>query len=135
MCSAQAGGVIGIENAVHVSVTARHCLEPLQSLGRNVCCIEDESLLNTEIPDLAARISQYVSQHVQYASRYWSDHFCQSEIDEDVVNSLQRFCEGTFLHWVEVLSLMGELAIAIDSLYSARVALQVHIIAILAAWY
>ena len=65
---------------------------------------------NAEVEDLQSRITENISDSLQYSSLYWSDHLCSTPDNHDrrVWESLKKFFEGLFpLFWIEVLSIMG----------------------------
>ncbi|KAK7029573.1 hypothetical protein VNI00_014450 [Paramarasmius palmivorus] len=80
-------------------------------LRRNICSL-DGVLANKDIPDLSNRLSEAT----KYASLHWGYHLklgsSKSEAEsedtfEKVFVALRVFAERTFLHWLEVLSLLG----------------------------
>jgi hypothetical protein len=87
------------------------CLETMVSQLRfNICGLEDSRLANTDIGDLPSRITENISDSLQYSSLYWSNHLCFTPDNHDrrVWESLKEFFEGLCpLFWVEVLSIMG----------------------------
>lgn len=110
----------------HVLV-AKRCLQILNHhLKRNPCGIEDTSLLNSEIQDLSSRVLQHIPPHVQYASRYWSYHLCNGCVDEELLALLESLCKTHLLHWLEVLSLIGDVDVAVEALQTARNVVQVR---------
>jgi hypothetical protein len=52
-------------------------------------------------------------------------HLVYSEPDADMLELLETFCEQHLMHWVEVLSLLGELRIAAEGLSSVQSLLNV----------
>lgn len=113
-----------VNTSIQHSIVARYCLRALQTLKRNICDL-DESMLNNEVPDLAERIMNHIPVHLQYACRYWAFHIAHSEPDADILELLEVFCTRHMLHWIEVLSLLGELRIAQDALSSVQQMLNV----------
>lgn len=58
-------------------------------------------------------IDEFIPSHVQYACRYWPDHLEKSVYhlcNIEAVQKLKNFFEVQFLHWLEVLSLMGKMS-------------------------
>ena len=56
----------------------------------------------------SSRIEQYLSLDLQYACYYWVQHLQRSEarlVDDCQVH---KFLQKHFLHWLEVLSLIGK---------------------------
>ena len=98
-----------IEDLQH-NLLANHCLRTINDfLKRNICELEDTSALNSSIADLEIRVTRNLPPQLQYACRYWPAHLCEARLDKDLLALLHTFCETHLLHWVEVLSLMGDL--------------------------
>jgi hypothetical protein len=96
------------------------CLKTMiNQLRFNICELEDSRLANADVEDLESRIKQNISDTLWYSCRYWSNHLCFTPHngDQDVIGSLKEFFEGLCpLFWVEVLSIMGIVAIGAPSL-------------------
>lgn len=114
-----------VNTSIQHTIIAKHCLQALQTLKRNICQL-DESKLNNEVPNLVEKITKYIPPHVQYASRYWALHLVHSEPEADILELLETFCTHHLLHWIEVLSLLGELRIAPEALSSTLRMLNVR---------
>lgn len=64
-----------IEAEDHHGALAGACLDAANAgLKRNICGIEDESLPNRDVPDLASRIASTVPEELRYACRHWLLH-------------------------------------------------------------
>ncbi|KAJ3039657.1 hypothetical protein HDV00_012001 [Rhizophlyctis rosea] len=91
---------------------ASKCLRSLNTeLKPNMCHIHT-SLLNSEIPDLDARIQDNISKHLQYAAQYFIDHFLRAPPDlltlrPDLLPNFRAFWKEQFLNWLEVVSVLG----------------------------
>ena len=87
------------------------CLKTMVSQLRfNICGLEDSRLANADIQDLPFRITENISDCLQYGSLYWSNHLCVVPDNNDgrVWDSLEDFFEGLCpLFWIEVLSILG----------------------------
>ena len=95
------------------------CLETMVThLRFNICNLEDSRLANADIKDLPSRVKQNVSDALQYSCLHWSNHLCLPPDNRVLVlGSLKKFFEGLYpLFWVEVLSVMGMVAIGAPSL-------------------
>jgi len=85
----------------------RKCMEHISLLQENICNLWGPGVLITEIPD--DTIQKSIPPHVQYACRYWLDHWRFGNLlalEEDI----KTFLEQHFLHWLEGLSLIGEVS-------------------------
>jgi hypothetical protein len=93
----------------HLRLTER-CLEILNShLRSNICRLEDPSVFNAQVHDLNARLDEYISLVVRYASRFWVFHWLEhvraAGSASLIPQGLEMFCNEHLLHWIEVLSL------------------------------
>jgi hypothetical protein len=95
------------ESETHEMLKTR-CLELMsrpKSLCENICRLESPGTLRREIH--SQTIDDYLPGDVQYSCRYWVHHLEQSGRrirDQDAVHI---FLQEHFLHWLEVLSLIG----------------------------
>jgi hypothetical protein len=87
------------------------CLQTMiYQLRFNICRLEDSRLANADVKDLPPRITENISDSLQYSSLYWSNHLCFASDNGDlrVWGSLAKFFEGLCpLFWIEVLSILG----------------------------
>jgi hypothetical protein len=91
----------------------------VRQLRFNICGLEDSRLANKDIPYLASRIKENISDALQYSSLYWSNHLCFTVDNGDLAvwGILEEFFEGLYpLFWIEVLSIMGRVPIGAPSL-------------------
>jgi hypothetical protein len=91
-----------------------HCLGLMNHLLRyDICDIRDPSLLNFEIADLKDRLNQSISASLRYACRFWVTHWLEHiravGSQPKVPDALEQFCSEHLFHWIEVLSLTGDL--------------------------
>jgi hypothetical protein len=95
----------------HVRLATR-CLK-IMNLGlcRDICDIQDPSLLNSEVVDLEERLARAVPSELRYACQYWHIHLQHAGVfsNSDLLAVLETFCAQHLLHWVEVLSLVNKL--------------------------
>ncbi|KAI0653827.1 hypothetical protein C8Q70DRAFT_1142852, partial [Cubamyces menziesii] len=110
----------------HSHITFR-CLSIMNlALKYNILGVasEHDCILNSEISDLSARLSQRIPAPLEYACRYWTTHLCKAEIGEDLLTALEEFCTSHLLHWLEVLSLLGCIDGVVEALQSAQACLK-----------
>jgi len=93
------------EKERHTSLFQK-CMEHISQLQENICDLWGPGVLITEIPD--DTIQKSIPPHVQYACRYWLDHWRLGNPGEQDVGIIRQFLEQHFLHWLEGLSLIGE---------------------------
>ena len=90
---------------------ASWCLKCLKSLLKfNICEIESSFSLNSQIPDLAERISKCVPLRLQYASSHWLFHVAEIDVDQrhTLKNELRYVIRSPYvLYWMEILSVIG----------------------------
>ncbi|KAI9056724.1 hypothetical protein FKP32DRAFT_1748584, partial [Trametes sanguinea] len=111
-----------ITPAIHHTSLAKDCLRVLLTLRHNICEVDpkDQHLLNSEIPNLQDKIVQHLPPQRQYAVKYWVHHLVQAEVDQRLLDELQAFCNSHLLDWLEALSLMGCVHVAVAALQSAQ---------------
>ncbi|KAJ7618706.1 hypothetical protein FB45DRAFT_1097393 [Roridomyces roridus] len=94
--------------AHHTLSTA--CLGVLHSeLRFNICKLEDSRLLNSQVYDLAERISTFISPKLEYSACFVFDHVQEIQSDSVVLGSIDDFFHHQFLYWLEVLSLLARI--------------------------
>jgi len=90
------------------------CLKTMvRQLRFNICGLEDSRLSNADIKDLPSRIKEDIPDYLQYSSLYWSNHLCFAPNNNDPIvwEYLEKFFEGPCpLFWIEVLSILGRVA-------------------------
>jgi len=88
----------------------RRCMSHISQLEENICGLWGPGVLITEIPN--NMIQKSIPPHVRYACRYWLDHWRLGNplaMEEDI-KTIREFLEQHFLHWLERLSLIGEVS-------------------------
>jgi hypothetical protein len=93
---------------------AERCFFQLNTLLRfDMCGIKDASFYNHEVSDLPTRLNEQVSAALRYSCRYWPSHVLEHiqvlDCQAQVPLGLDVFCAQHLLHWIEVLSLMGDM--------------------------
>jgi hypothetical protein len=109
-CPGENHRFVVIPSEVHTYL-AHQCLKIMNGhLRRDICDIKDPSLLNCEVLDLENRLALAAPCQLRYACRFWLAHLhlC-GKPSEGVLVQLAFFTKKNILHWVELLSLMGEL--------------------------
>jgi hypothetical protein len=95
-----------------------------KELEFNICELDTSCVLNTNIQGLDTRVREKISDALQYSCMYWSSHLCSgsSPTREEVLELLGTFITGVqLLYWLEVLSLMGKVPVAIQGLRLMKV--------------
>ncbi|KAI9068230.1 WD40 repeat-like protein, partial [Trametes sanguinea] len=113
-----------IASADHHTMLATHCLRILGALRHNICEVDPkvQHLLNNEIPDFQEKIAQHLPPERQYAVKYWVQHLVHAEVDQDsdLLGALQAFCDNHLLDWLEALSVLGCVHVAVSALQSTQ---------------
>ncbi|KAG9093275.1 hypothetical protein FS749_014702 [Ceratobasidium sp. UAMH 11750] len=99
----------------------------LQDLKFNICGIETSHIFNRNILDLPTRVQNTIAPHLRYSCLYWYSHLAQAEMAA-AEKSLGRFLfERELIYWLEVLSLIGKLDVALSSMTGlANLTLKSH---------
>jgi hypothetical protein len=96
------------------------CLE--RGLRRNISNI-DRFKFHSEVEDLDERNTQMILQWLRYACRFWAYHLTRSSTTApttELVDASNTFIRTKLLFWIEVLSLLGDLGLAVSSLNDAK---------------
>jgi len=86
----------------------RKCMSHISQLQENICGLWGPGALTTEIPN--DTVQKCIPSYVQYACRYWFDHWRLGNPVEEDIKTIRQFLEQDFLHWLEGLSLIGEIS-------------------------
>ncbi|KAJ7883605.1 WD40 repeat-like protein, partial [Mycena leptocephala] len=118
-----------VETKTQSRSLALRCFRILNSQLRfNMCGLESSHLLNSEVPDLPARIER-LSPVLPYASQYWANHLQSTAHDTapdaEILRELGTFVGSRFLFWLEALSLLERVNIARGMLDVARNYVQI----------
>jgi hypothetical protein len=90
------------------------CIRQLNKhLHTNICRIQDPSLFNVEVPDLDILLNQHVTAALRYSCRFWVTHYLEhiraAGSNAQLPHGMDQFCKEHLLHWIEVLSLTGDM--------------------------
>ncbi|KAK6515996.1 hypothetical protein TWF281_004586 [Arthrobotrys megalospora] len=100
------------EKETHAMIATR-CLEVLsRCLKENICSLEFPGMPRTELD--SAKIDEGLPEYVQYACRYWVYHLASSGTGIANGDIVDTFLRDHFLHWIEALSLMGQISECVD---------------------
>jgi NACHT domain len=102
------------------SDVARRCFETMEkNLKFNICELETSCIFNSDIQDLNDPVQQRIPDALQYSCMHWSNHLCYDidPVSAEIAKLLDNFfTESQPLYWLEVLSLMGKVPVAISAL-------------------
>jgi NACHT domain len=89
------------------------CLQTMKrELKFNICHLESSYFRNSDIPNLASRIKEYIPLHVSYSCRFWATHLGETTFGADILDHIEYFMSNLFLVWLEVLSLTKQINVA-----------------------
>jgi hypothetical protein len=110
----------------HLRVAER-CLQIMnEGLRKDICDIHNPSLFNTEVTNLNQQLDNCAPPQLRYACRFWHVHLeLAATVSAGVASHLEGFCQKHLLHWLEFLSLLGELPVVLSSMTSFLANLRV----------
>ena len=109
-----------VDPSIHHTELLLSCLSLMEErLKRNICNLEDYAILS-DINDLSARRKEYIGGALEYACHFWTKHLVGSPSNgsdiERVQKAIDKFFTTLLLHWIEVLTIMGNLDVSIHSI-------------------
>lgn len=87
-----------------------------EELRFNICGLLTSYLANYEVPGLDSRIEKFISPHLSYSCRFWTDHLHNTDFELEILEEVRDFLHRYFLYWLEVLSFLRSSSMASDSL-------------------
>jgi NACHT domain len=119
-----------VHSATHSRRLGQRCLTIiLQKVHRDMCGIMGHAgVPQTHIVDFRHRVSEYISQEVQYACKNWILHITahpDTSIDPHTIELLSEFFQSQLLPWIEVMALLDSIYAARESLTSLNLWLKV----------
>jgi hypothetical protein len=114
------------DHRFHISPPRHHsrllisCLDLMnRMLEKNMCKLPD-GVANSDVKDLKERTERYIGPALRYACGSWHPHLVGGQATSvdtlETTSALRRFLESKFLFWLEVLSVLGTVRIAVDAL-------------------
>jgi hypothetical protein len=93
------------------------CLQTmLQELKFNICNLGTSHVFNRDVPDLDTRVRNVIGDHLKYSCIHWSSHLPKVH-GKGTRDLLGKFLLGPgLLYWIETLSLLGKLNVALSNL-------------------
>lgn len=88
----------------------------ISNLSFNICKLGTSYTQNNDIANLGELVNLWIPSHLSYSCLFWAQHICEATFDLEVVEKVEQFLKRAFLFWLEVLSLLGSVDIAIPSL-------------------
>ncbi|KAF7133693.1 hypothetical protein CNMCM5793_004991, partial [Aspergillus hiratsukae] len=83
-----------------------HCLSVMNGqLKKNMCNLQNYGRERRNIDTQS--INHYLPPELQYSCRYWTHHLARSKDPMSQIDNILGFLDNHFLHWVEVMSMLG----------------------------
>ncbi|KAF8187946.1 hypothetical protein K438DRAFT_1834407 [Mycena galopus ATCC 62051] len=104
----------------HHAALALRCIELMNSLLHHNMCGITRSDSAASIAETVLRRS--VPAHLRYASIHWGSHISSmipGEVDPNLISELAAWTRTHVLHWLECLSVIGQMHLAPDTLQKA----------------
>jgi hypothetical protein len=116
-----------VSSAEYHSLLALRCLQIMNlDLRRDICDIRNPFMFNFDVHDLDQRLDRNASMQLRYACKYWHVHVQLAGcLDANLITVLNMFCTKHLLHWLELLSLIDEIPLALRDLPPLRSYLEV----------
>jgi hypothetical protein len=106
---------------------ALKCLELMnRSLDYNICRVPDELTFSGRGRCNMVGCDSSISQALKYSCVYWASHIADArQMQGGLMEALDEFLQKHLLHWMECLSVLGELRTAFESFRNVATALSV----------
>ncbi|KAJ7814651.1 hypothetical protein B0H13DRAFT_455612 [Mycena leptocephala] len=119
------------ENTLNIpayhAMLALQCIQSMNSsLHQNLCGLTYADSIDMVSEDT---VNQSIPPHLRYASMHWGTHLSIIPVGaatESLISELQLWSTKHLLHWLECLSIIGNLHLAVDCLQKAILWLSVH---------
>ncbi|KAF9058769.1 hypothetical protein BDP27DRAFT_1453783 [Rhodocollybia butyracea] len=113
-------GKFSVDASGHHFSLAKACLRVLNhQLCFNICHLATSYLSNTDVNDLPDRLAKYITSELSYASRFWIKHLVRTP-HEGLGPEAETLLRTRFFFWLEVLSILGCVEVAIDGLQALQ---------------
>ena len=102
------------------------CLSVMhKNLRKNMCNLTS---YGTERSDIDPKsINYYLPPELQYSCRYWTHHLAHSEDPMGQVDNILVLLKEHFLHWVEVMSMLGKISEVLGDIGALQSAIRVSV--------
>jgi hypothetical protein len=115
---------------LHINASSHHldfgisCLKLMETLKGNMCDLPRYAM-NRDILDLPTRRENYIGAPLIYACEFWINHLLSSsepldDTEAQIVKLINHFFKKHLLSWMEVLSILGKLRVAVYYLHDLR---------------
>lgn len=94
------------------------------NLRFNICDMETSYTANMDVNDLPQKIKNNIPESLLYSCLYWATHITEANRTTAAVLVSEFLLCLKAIYWVEVLSLVDDLRIGLDTLQNVMVFLQ-----------
>jgi hypothetical protein len=113
------GGIFYLNISLYHRQFALSCFRVMkEELRFNICEMKTSYRRNDELRKHHALNEGAITAHLSYASRFGTDHLVATQFDETIVGEVREFLHTRLLFWLEVLSLVKRLEVALEALLS-----------------
>ncbi|KAJ3566704.1 hypothetical protein NP233_g6828 [Leucocoprinus birnbaumii] len=86
------------------------CLTTMSThLRFNICNLETSYLMNTNIPDIEARVKNGISSLLSYSCCFIADHLSHTTFTKRIIGQIRVVFKEKLLFWLEAMSLLKEI--------------------------
>ncbi|GIJ92489.1 hypothetical protein Asppvi_001766 [Aspergillus pseudoviridinutans] len=111
------------ENEMNQKLTA-YCLSVMRSkLKKNMCNLQSYGTERRYIDTQS--VNDCLPPELQYSCRYWIHHLARSRDPKSHINDVLAFLDNHFLHWVEVMSMLGIVSEVLGGISTLQLVVQV----------
>ena len=109
-----------VNPSIHHAEILLSCLRLMtEKLKRNICHLDDYAILS-EVKDLSTQKKNHIGGALEYACQFWTKHLLSVPSSSPCVQEVQRAIDQLFtihfLHWIEVLVLVGNLGVGVHAI-------------------
>ena len=106
-----------VKPSIHHAEILLSCLRLMKGkLKRNICNLDDYAI-PSEAKDFSAQKKNHIGDALGYACQFWTKHLLgvpsDSPCAQEVQRKIDQFFTTHFLHWIEVLVIVGNLDVGV----------------------
>lgn len=113
------------EKEMHSKLATR-CLFLCQNLRKNICELPNDGTQRAIIDHQT--IDHNIPPELQYSCRYWAHHIAQCADVKNMLHDVHIFLQRHFLHWVEVMSILGLMTEVVDIINTVQTLIRVSFV-------
>ncbi|PCH41901.1 hypothetical protein WOLCODRAFT_72062, partial [Wolfiporia cocos MD-104 SS10] len=99
-----------------LAIACLSALNMTEDFQRNILRLPDLMVHKTTIADLTNITREYLPSHLQYACKHWMAHLHEAEPSSELLEQFAKFTKHKLLAWVEALSILDRLDVAVQAL-------------------